>query len=109
MNAAFCSHKHLLMRQFRTFREREARLTAWRERARLLLADAWPSHSQHHSEVEALADTIVGMFDAGARDEEVITFLRDAETRHFGEERLSASSRQVLARALHRAAADAAD
>ena len=97
------------MRQFRTFREREARLHAWRDRARILLAEAWRSDIQNESDVVALADTIVGMFDAGARDEEAIAFLREAEIRHFGEERLSASSRQLLARTVHRAAADAAD
>src|SRR5687768_3715267 len=107
--AAFCSHHYFLMRQFRTFRERQARLDAWRERARILLAESLPSNDQLAPHVAGLANTIVGMFDAGARDEEVIAFLREAETRHFGEERLSASSRQVLARTLHRAAADAGE
>ena len=97
------------MRQFRTFRERQARLDAWRERARILLAESLPSDDQRVPDVAGLAKTIVGMFDAGARDEEVIAFLREAETRHFGEARLSASSRQVLARTLHRAAADAGE
>ena len=97
------------MRQFRTFRERQARLDAWRERATILLAESLPSNHQLPPDVAGLANTIVGMFDAGARDEEVIAFLRETETRHFGKERLSASSRQVLARSLHRAAGDAAD
>ena len=97
------------MRQFRTFRERQARLDAWRERATILLAESLPPNHQLPPDVAGLANTIVGMFDAGARDEEVIAFLRETETRHFGKERLSASSRQVLARSLHRAAGDAAD
>jgi hypothetical protein len=97
------------MRQFRTFRERQARLDAWRERARILLAESLPSDDQRVPDVAGLANTIVGMFDAGARDEEVIAFLREAETRHFGAERLSTSSRQVLARTLRRAAADAGE
>lgn len=108
MSVAFCSHEDFLMRQFRTYRERQARLDAWRERARILLAESLPATDQVAPDVAGLANTIVGMFDAGARDAEVIAFLREAETRHFGEERLSASSRQVLARALHRAAGDAA-
>jgi hypothetical protein len=95
------------MRKFRTFREREARLEAWRHQARILCAEALGPLGSEGLDVTTLADTIVGMFDAGARDEEVITFLRGAETRHFGDERLSDSDRRALARALHRAAAEA--
>jgi hypothetical protein len=101
------SETHLSVRQFRQFREREARVAAWQKRARLLLAEVWPVDTQQPSDVDQLADTIVGMFDAGARDEEVIAFLREAEIRHFGEERLDVARRQTLAHLLHRAAADA--
>ena len=44
--------------------------------------------------------------DAGARDEGGTAYLREPEIRLIGDERLAPSDREVLAKTLHRAAAD---
>ena len=73
---------------------RVERLASWRARVAVLLAQASPH------EADTLGATVVGMFDAGARDAEVAVFLAPALP-HLAPPELAA-----LAARLHRAAAD---
>lgn len=52
-------------------------------------------------EVRDLAATIVGMFDAGARDSEVAAFLSDQENAQEGGPWLTDDARLELVRDLH--------
>jgi hypothetical protein len=84
-------------------------LSRWRAAVAALLASEWdPARTWAHAKPEhtydRLAETIVAMFDAGARDLEVEQFLalleRDATTHT---ERLT-RERRAIVEALHRAA-----
>ena len=75
----------------------------WRSRVQELLVIGW----QSSEDVEGIAATVVGMFDAGATDAEVATFLRSQE--QVGEPgSLTEEARMTLVRELHRSAASAA-
>jgi hypothetical protein len=63
-----------------------------------LLASRWVRAPM---EVRDLAATIVGMFDAGARDSEVAAFLSDQERTQEGGPWLTDDARLELVRDLH--------
>ena len=91
-------------------REAEQQLERWRaEVKRLLLEDLVLSRRDGPRakgvDYVAAAATIVGMFDAGARDSEVVTFLRHLETETSGQASLAEDARRELVTRLHRAAA----
>ena len=83
---------------------RTDRLAAWQTRVAGLLAAAAGGRAVL-TEYAGLAATVVGMFDAGARDAEVATFLRRAAADTPGLDALSDASVSKLAAELHRAAA----
>lgn len=59
---------------------------------------------QDSSDVESIAATVVGMFDAGARDTEVAAFLHSQEQSSEGQPSLSDEARLALVRELHKRA-----
>ena len=73
----------------------------WRARAEELLAAHW---DRALLDVEEVAATVVGMFDAGATEAEVAIFLRDAERSESGAPWLTDDARRELVRQLHGAA-----
>jgi hypothetical protein len=71
----------------------------WRRLVKELLASRW----QHGSiDVASIAGTVVGMFDAGAKEEEVAAYLASCELSERDEPWLSDSARMALVRELHR-------
>ena len=76
----------------------------WRGRVQELLVSAW----QRSDDVEGVAATVVGMFDAGATDAEVAAFLRAQE--RLGEAgSLTDEARMTLVRELHQSARSASN
>jgi len=73
----------------------------WRARAEELLESRWARAPMNLQEVAA---TIVGMFDAGARDSEVAAYLRDQEEAEEGAPWLTDDERLGLVSELHRSA-----
>lgn len=73
----------------------------WRARVEELLLSRWASGLVNVQEVAA---TIVGMFDAGASESEVAAFLRDEERTQAGAPRLTDDARRGLVRDLHMSA-----
>lgn len=71
----------------------------WRDRVKELLVTGW----QSSDDVEGVAATVVGMFDAGATDAEVAAFLRSLE-RLDETGSLTDEARMTLVRELHRSA-----
>ena len=65
----------------------------WRARVEELLVSRWVRAPMN---VQELAATIVGMFDAGARESEVAAFLSDQETAQNGAPRLTDDARRAL-------------
>lgn len=73
----------------------------WRARVEELLLSRWASGLVN---VQELAATIVGMFDAGASESEVAAFLSDQERTQEGAPRLTDDERRGLVRELHMSA-----
>ena len=67
------------MGELRSCDARTARLAAWQRRVEALLPAAYPRAAA--AEVAEAGATVVGMFDAGARDAEVAAFLAAAQCR----------------------------
>jgi hypothetical protein len=84
---------------------RTARITAWQSRAAAVLATAAGDDRGAAEHYDKLAATVVGMFDAGARDTEVQTFLTGAAADFPGLQPLTGAQISALAAELHRAAA----
>ena len=78
----------------------EGRLERWRGAVAEMLRAHWPDMAA----LDAKAATIVGMFDAGARDREVADFLALEEVQ-AAEPRQSHNELLALAGRLHRLAA----
>jgi hypothetical protein len=78
-----------------------ARLEEWRSAVAAMLRAEWPALG---AEVVDLAATIVGMFDAGARDREVGTFLAHRTAQPPLSRPLSDLAARKLAGNLHRLA-----
>jgi hypothetical protein len=74
---------------------------AWRTLVQELLASRW---QQGPVDVKAIAGTVVGMFDAGAKDAEVAAFLTSHEVSQADEPWLTDSARMTLVRDLHESA-----
>ena len=74
----------------------------WRSCVQALLTSQWPASSV---DVEEVAATVVGMFDAGATDYEVADFLYSQERFDDQDGLLTDEARMALARQLHRSAA----
>lgn len=74
------------------------RYARWRSAVEALLVSHWV---QAPRDVKELAATVVGMFDAGARDDEVAAFLSDEERSQAGAPWLTDAARLGLVRALH--------
>jgi hypothetical protein len=68
----------------------------WRRSVQELLIARW----QNSDDVEAVAGTVVGMFDAGATDAEVAAFLHSQESGETAES-LTDEARMALVRELH--------
>lgn len=73
----------------------------WRARVEELLASRWARAPMN---VQEIAATVVGMFDAGARESEVAAFLRDEERTQDGAPRLTDDARTRLVGELHMSA-----
>ncbi|HKW45981.1 MAG TPA: hypothetical protein VJN70_00995 [Gemmatimonadaceae bacterium] len=73
----------------------------WRARVEELLVSRWVGTPMN---VQELAATIVGMFDAGARESEVAAFLSDQERTQDGAPRLTDDARRALVGDLHMSA-----
>jgi hypothetical protein len=73
----------------------------WRAAVEELLVSRWMRAPR---DVRELAATVVGMFDAGARDTEVAAFLSDEERALAGAPWLTDAARLELARALQASA-----
>ena len=73
----------------------------WRSRVQELLSTHW---DRGLLDVQEVAATVVGMFDAGADDAEVAAFLRDRERSEQGGPWLTDDARLELAHQLHMAA-----
>jgi len=73
----------------------------WRARVEELLSARWDRALLDMQEVAA---TVVGMFDAGATEAEVARLLRDMERSESGAPWLTDDDRLELVRELHRAA-----
>ena len=73
----------------------------WRAGVEELLASQW---DRARLDVREVAATVVGMFDAGARDSEVAAFLRDRERLESGAPWLTDEARLELVYQLHMAA-----
>jgi hypothetical protein len=74
----------------------------WRSTVQKLLTLHWQQPSS--IEVEGVAATVVGMFDAGASDREVAAFLRSQELLERQEALLTDEARMTLVQQLHRSA-----
>jgi hypothetical protein len=72
----------------------------WRRAVQKLLMERW----QSSVDVESVAATVVGMFDAGASDAEVAAFLYSLEPSSPEESSLTDEARLELVRELHRSA-----
>jgi|SRR5881628_3161851 len=70
----------------------------WRAAVEELLVSRWMRAPR---DVQELAATVVGMFDAGARDTEVAAFLSDEERTQAGAPWLTDAARLELVRELH--------
>ena len=73
----------------------------WRARVEELLLSRWLRAPMN---VQELAATIVGMFDAGASESEVAAFLSDQEREQDGTPRLTDDARNALVRDLYTSA-----
>lgn len=73
----------------------------WRARVDELLLSSWV---RTPTNVQELAATIVGMFDAGARESEVAAFLSDQEIAQAGAPWLADEARRKLVSELHMSA-----
>lgn len=74
----------------------------WRARVEELLSTHW---DRARLDVQEIAATVVGMFDAGADEAEVAAFLRDRERSESGAPWLTDDARLELVYQLHTAAA----
>jgi hypothetical protein len=83
---------------------RAARVGAWKLRAAAVLAAAVGDDASAVERYTDLAATVVGMFDAGARDAEVATFLKGDAVPFPGLRSLTDPRIDALAAELHRAA-----
>jgi hypothetical protein len=72
----------------------------WRAAVVELLSAEWHSSAN----VESVAATVVGMFDAGANDAEVADFLHSQELLYDKEASLTDAARMALVQALHKSA-----
>ena len=72
----------------------------WRARVEELLTTRW----DREQDLQEIAATVVGMFDAGADDAEVAAFLLDQERSESGAAWLTDDARLELVRQLHLAA-----
>lgn len=77
------------------------RYVRWRAAVEELLLSRWVSAPR---DVKELAATVVGMFDAGARDDEVAAFLSDEERTQAGAPWLTDAARLELVRELRTSA-----
>ena len=92
------------MGQLRGSDGRAERLAAWQRRVEAILRAAYPRAPE--AEATALGATVVGMFDAGARDAEVAAFLGAAQCHaNTPWPPLASPELAALAARLHRAAA----
>ena len=82
--------------------ETAARLRSWRVAVAAALRAHWGETAD--ADLDAPAATIVGMFDAGARDREVAAFLEHQEQVHRPDMRSSPAALFELATRLHRLA-----
>ena len=73
----------------------------WRARVEELLSTHW---DRGLLDVQEVAATVVGMFDAGADETEVAAFLRDRERSESGAPWLADDARLELVQQLHAAA-----
>ena len=73
----------------------------WRSRVHELLSTHW---DRGLLDVQEIAATVVGMFDAGADDREVAAFLCDRERSETGAPWLADDARLELVHQLHQAA-----
>lgn len=71
----------------------------WRRAVKELLVAQW----QDSADVDSIAATVVGMFDAGAKDTEVAAFLHSQEQSSEGQASLTDAARLALVRELQRA------
>ena len=72
----------------------------WRRAVEGLLMANW----QSSGDIESIAATIVGMFDAGAREVEVAAFLQSQEQPSSVEPSLTDEARLALVQKLHKSA-----
>lgn len=75
------------------------RYAQWRRAVKELLAAEW----QDSADVDNIAATVVGMFDAGAKDTEVAAFLHSQEQWAEGQSALTDEERLALVRQLQSA------
>jgi len=84
---------------------RTERLSAWQGRVEAILREAYPRAPE--GQAVELGATVVGMFDAGARDAEVAAFLGAAQCRaDTAWPPLASPELAALAARLHRAAGE---
>ena len=86
------------------------RLERWRAATEQILRDQLGADGRDDTRSAGLnyrvmSATIMGMFDAGARDSEVVEFLRYVEQLSSGTSLLAEEARRELVSRLHRAAA----
>ena len=72
----------------------------WRRAVKDLLRARW----QDSADIESVAATVVGMFDAGARDVEVAAFLYSQEQSSAARPSLTDEARLALVQELHQSA-----
>ena len=72
----------------------------WRRAVKDLLMARW----QSSADIESVAATVVGMFDAGAKDVEVAAFLHSQEQSYEAESSLTDEARLALVEELHKSA-----
>jgi hypothetical protein len=72
----------------------------WRRAVKDLLLERWHTSA----DVESVAATVVGMFDAGAGDAEEAAFLYSQEHSYDEESSLTDEARLALVRELHKSA-----
>lgn len=73
----------------------------WRSTVRELLIAEW----DNAADVDSVAATVVGMFDAGAPDAEVAAFLHSQELLRHVDSPLTDEARMSLVRKIHQSAA----
>lgn len=73
----------------------------WRSTVRELLIAEW----DNDADVDSVAATVVGMFDAGAPDAEVAAFLHSQELLRHPDSPLTDEARMTLVRKIHESAA----